>query len=244
MKAKIQFCRILNCTLDCSEQSFRGIGRAVAIALHKAGAQTVAISRTQADLDSLKAECPGIQTLAQDISDWSATRQAVSSLGHFDLLVNNAGVHQQIPFLEFPEAEIDRTFNTNYKAAFNVSQVVARGMVERGTGGAIVNVSSDSSIRGFGGEAAYGASKAALELLTRVMAGELGPKKIRVNTVQPTLTRTNLIKDTILKDEVQLQRELSRNPLGRIAGKSCIIDQAAMMNGASLLIDGGATFCS
>ncbi|KAK7475410.1 hypothetical protein BaRGS_00033360 [Batillaria attramentaria] len=223
----------------------KGIGRAVAIALHKAGAQTVAISRTQADLDSLKAECPGIQTLAQDISDWSATRQAVSSLGHFDLLVNNAGVHQQIPFLEFPEAEIDRTFNTNYKAAFNVSQVVARGMVERGTGGAIVNVSSDSSIRGFGGEAAYGASKAALELLTRVMAGELGPKK-------PTLTRTNLIKDTILKDEVQLQRELSRNPLGRIAEVSDITgavlfllsDQAAMMNGASLLIDGGATFCS
>nr|KAG5690891.1 hypothetical protein BaRGS_028923 [Batillaria attramentaria] len=199
-----------------------GIGREVAIALHKAGAQTVAISRTQADLDSLKAECPGIQTVTQDISDWSATRQAVSSLGHFDLLVNNAGVYKPIPFLEFPEAEIDRTFDTNYKAAFNISQVVARGMVERGTGGAIVNVSSDSSIKGFGGEAAYGASKAALELLTRVMAGELGPKKIRVNTVQPTWTRTNMAKDTLLKDEAQLQKELNRIPLGRIAGKTTL----------------------
>ncbi|KAK7475411.1 hypothetical protein BaRGS_00033361 [Batillaria attramentaria] len=213
----------------------KGIGRGVAIALHKAGAQTH----------------PGIETVNLDIGDWSATRQVVSNLGHFDLLVNNAGVHKMVPFLEFPEEEIDRVFAINYKAAFNIAQVVARGMVERGTGGAIVNVSSDSSPRGFQGEAAYGPSKAAMDSLTRVMALELGPKKIRVNSVQPSLTRTPIIESTYLKDKSLYEPLLNRIPLGRISEVSdvtaailfALSDQAAMIHGTALLVDGGMNYC-
>lgn len=227
----------------------KGIGRDIAIALHKGGAETVAVSRTQADLDSLQAQYPDMKTLTQDLSDWAATRSAIEALGHFDLLVNNAAVHRMIPFLDFPEDQIDLVFNSNYKSVFNVSQVVARGMVERGVGGAIVNISSDSAPSAFQGEAAYGASKAAVDALTRIMALELGPKQIRVNSVLPSLTRTAAVADTYLKDQALLHSILSRVPLGRIAEVEDITnvvlfllsDKAAFVNGVALLVDGGLT---
>ncbi|KAK7476759.1 hypothetical protein BaRGS_00031986 [Batillaria attramentaria] len=156
----------------------KGIGRDIAKALYRCGAETVAISRTQEDLESLKAECPGIHTVTQDLTDWEGTREAVTKLGHFDLLVNNAGVNRMANFLDI--------FDTNFHSAFNVSQVVARSMVERGTGGAIVNMSSYVSRIGYPGLAAYASTKAAVDELTRAMAVELGPKKIRVNSVNPS----------------------------------------------------------
>ncbi|KAL8593306.1 hypothetical protein ACOMHN_009959 [Nucella lapillus] len=155
----------------------KGIGRDIAKALHQGGATVVAISRTQSDLDSLKEECPGMETLTLDISDWDTTKEAVHKLGHFDLLVNNAGVGSTAPFLDFTKEDLDCTFDINFKGVFNVSQVVARGMVEKGSGGSIVNLSSTASLIGIHGHAAYCPSKAAVDSLTRVMALELGPKK-------------------------------------------------------------------
>nr|KAG5709504.1 hypothetical protein BaRGS_023186 [Batillaria attramentaria] len=100
----------------------KGIGRDIAKALHKCGADTVALSRTQADLDSLQQECPGIQTVTQDLSDWNKARHVLRGLGHVDLLVNNAGVGQLVSFLECTEELLDTSFGINFKGLFNVSQ--------------------------------------------------------------------------------------------------------------------------
>ncbi|KAK7500949.1 hypothetical protein BaRGS_00007829 [Batillaria attramentaria] len=224
----------------------KGIGRDIAKALHKCGADTVALSRTQADLDSLKDECPGIQIVTQDLSDWTGTRNTVSDLGNFDLLVNNAAVARRASFLEYQEKDIDITFDTNFKAVFNVTQVIARGMVERGTGGAIVNISSIAATRAFNSACAYAPSKAALDSLTQVLALELGPKKVRVNSVLPTGVMTDMGRKG-LSDPDMVKPFIARTPLGRFAEVEevtnavlfLLSDKAAMINGTMLPVDGG-----
>ncbi|KAH9512978.1 hypothetical protein Btru_035520 [Bulinus truncatus] len=156
----------------------KGIGRAIAIKLSICGANTVAISRTQADLNSLKAEFPSIETHVVDLSNWSSARKTIEALGHFDLLVNNAGVSRIAPFVEVPEEDFDYVFNTNFKALFCVSQVVAKSMIEKKSGGAIVNLSSAASTQGIKNHAVYCSTKGAVDSLTTVMALELGPHKI------------------------------------------------------------------
>ncbi|KAK7500948.1 hypothetical protein BaRGS_00007828 [Batillaria attramentaria] len=224
----------------------KGIGRDIAKALHKCGADTVALSRTQADLDSLKEECPGIQIVTQDLSDWTRTRDTVSDLGNFDLLVNNAAVQRVGPFLEFGEKDIDFIFDTNFKGVFNVTQTVARGMVERGTGGAIVNISSLAATRGFDRHSLYCPSKAALNSLTQVLAIELGPKKIRVNSVLPTVVMTDMGR-LGWSDPAKANPFIARTPTGRFAEVEDVTnavlfllsDKAAMINGTMLPVDGG-----
>ncbi|GFN98415.1 L-xylulose reductase [Plakobranchus ocellatus] len=163
--------------LQCSIQAI-GIGRDIAKALVKCGAQTAVLSRTQEDLDSLKAECPELETCCVDLNDWSKAQATVESLGHFDLLVNNAGVSRVGPFLEVKEEDIDHVFKTNFKGLFNVSQVVARSMVAKKSGGAIVNLSSAASTQALHDHAVYCSAKGAVDSLTTVMALELGPHKL------------------------------------------------------------------
>ena len=119
----------------CSDHGRRpGIGRALALGVAACGGHVIALSRTQAHLDTLKAECPSVETVTCDLTDWEATRAAVEALGPVHCLVNNAGTGYLKPFLEVNEADIDNTFDVNLKAAINVSQLVARGMVARGEG--------------------------------------------------------------------------------------------------------------
>ncbi|GFR71696.1 L-xylulose reductase [Elysia marginata] len=158
----------------------KGIGRDIAKALVKCGAKTVALSRTEADLASLKAECPEIDTCCIDLSDWAKARSTIESLGHFDLLVNNAGVSRVGPFLDVKEEDIDFVFGTNYKSLFNVSQTVAKSMVARKSGGAIVNLSSAASKQALQDHAVYCSTKGAVDSLTSVMALELGPHKLPI----------------------------------------------------------------
>ena len=107
----------------------KGIGRAIALALAGADAETFALSRTQADLDSLKQECEGINTVCVDLADWDATKKAVEAIGPIDLLVNNAGISILDPFLDVKPEDFDKMFAVNVKSMICVSQVVAKGMV-------------------------------------------------------------------------------------------------------------------
>lgn len=102
----------------------------------------VAVSRTNADLVSLSKECPGIKPVCVDLGDWEATEKALGGVGPVDLLVNNAAVALMRPFLEVTKEDFDRSFSVNLRAVFQVSQIVARGMINRGVPGSIVNVSS------------------------------------------------------------------------------------------------------
>ncbi|PNJ87345.1 DCXR isoform 11, partial [Pongo abelii] len=197
----------------------KGIGRGTVQALHAAGARVVAVSRTQGDLDSLVRECPGIEPVCVDLGDWEATERALGSVGPVDLLVNNAAVALLQPFLEVTKEAFDRSVEVNLRAAIQVSQIVARGLIARGVPGAIVNVSSQGSKRAVTNHSVYCSTKGALDMLTKVMALELGPHKIRVNAVNPTVVMTPM-GQAAWSDPHKAKTMLDRIPLGKFAGES------------------------
>ncbi len=167
----------------------KGIGRVTARMLAEQGANVVALSRTAADLDDLKAEI-GCETLLCDLADPAAARRAAVAAQPLDHLVNNAGTTELESFLDASVETFDRLMNVNVKAAMIFAQETARDMIRRGRKGSIVNVSSMAAFQGLPDHLAYCATKGALDAMTRVMAVELGPHGIRVNSVNPVVTLT------------------------------------------------------
>jgi len=223
----------------------KGIGNTTARVLAARGARVVAVSRSVDDLAALAAET-GMETIAVDLADAAATRAAAERAQPIDLLVNNAGTTTLEPFLATTAATFDELMAVNARAAMIVAQACAKSMIARGVGGAIVNVSSLSSTTGFRDHAAYCASKGALDALTRVMAIELGPLGIRVNSVNPTVVLTPMAAKA-WSDPARSAAMLSRIPLGRFATPEdvaeviCFLldDASAMVHGECLLVDGG-----
>uniref|UniRef100_A0A6I8PTH6 Dicarbonyl/L-xylulose reductase n=1 Tax=Xenopus tropicalis TaxID=8364 RepID=A0A6I8PTH6_XENTR len=226
------------------------IGRETVKALRKTGAEVVALSRTFEDLESLAQECPGVQTVCVDLADWSATEKALSSIGPVDLLVNNAAVAVLQPFLAVTEEAFDKSFAVNVKAVLHVSQIVVHQMIERGVPGAIVNVSSQASQCALQDHSVYCATKGALDMLTKVMTLELGPKKIRVNSVNPTVVMTEMGRIG-WSDPQKSEPMLKRIPMGRFAEVEDVVhsilfllsDKSSMITGSCLPVDGGFLAC-
>lgn len=223
----------------------KGIGRQTAKLLAERGAEVVALSRSQSDLDRLRAEIGG-RSIAVDLEDAAATRRAAEAALPADLLVNCAGINVLQPFLEMTDEAFDKIQAVNVRATAIVSQVFARALVERGEKGAIVNVSSLSSFVGFADHAAYCASKGAVDGLTRVMANELGRKGIRVNAINPGITLTDLARAAWDAPE-KGGPMLARTPVGRFAETEDVAevilfllsDRAAMVNGLAMPVEGG-----
>ena len=113
--------------------------------------------------------------------------EAIDALGQIDILVNCAGIFPNAPVVEMPTAEWDRVYNINLRAPFIISRAVARQMLDKEIAGSIINISSGAGSSARTGGAHYCGSKAALEMLTQVLAIELGPRGIRVNAVAPGL---------------------------------------------------------
>lgn len=223
----------------------KGIGRAIVERLHAEEAEVIALSRTESDLESLKAAF-GCRTIQCDLADPVATQEAAMAALPIDLLVNNAGTTELEPFLETQLDTFDRLMNVNTKATMIISQIVARDMIARGHKGAIVNVSSMSAFQGVPDHAAYCASKGALDAMTRVMAVELGSHGIRVNCVNPVVTLTPMAVKA-WSDEEKANAMLSRIPMGRFVEPEEVADvvvyllgpHASMVTGSSILVDGG-----
>ena len=223
----------------------KGIGRDIAMLLAACGAQVVAVGRTADDLDSLAQET-GAETIVAELADPVAAREAAERAGPIDLLVNNAGITILQPFLDATIEAFDAIMAVNVRAIMVVSQVVARGMIARGQGGAIVNLSSQASQVALADHAAYCASKGALDQLTRVMALELGPHQIRVNAVNPTVTLTPM-GALAWGDPAKGEPMKAKIPLGRFAFPRDVAhavayllsDRADMIHGVMLPIDGG-----
>jgi NAD(P)-dependent dehydrogenase (short-subunit alcohol dehydrogenase family) len=223
----------------------KGIGRDIAAMLHRFNARVVALSRTEADLESLRTEI-GCETIVAELADADAAKAAAERAGDIDLLVNNAAVANLEPLLDTSVKGWDNTMDINLRAVLLVTQVVARNMIRRGVGGSIVNVSSMAAFQGLRDHAAYCASKAGLDQLTAVMAVELGKYQIRVNSVNPTVVLTDMGKRA-WSDPAKGGPMLARIPLGRfaecheVASVVCFLlsDAAAMLNGLALPIDGG-----
>ena len=222
----------------------KGIGREIAGLLGELGAQVTALSRTAADLDTLRAET-GCSTIVADLRDAHEAQRAAERAGAIDLLVNNAGISIPQPFLETTVDAFDATMAVNVRAVLIVTQVIARGMTER-DGGAIVNLSSQASMRGLADHAAYCAAKGAVDQLTRVMALELGPHNIRVNAVNPTVTLTPMAA-MAWSDPAKRDPMMARIPRGRFARPLDVAhavayllsDLADMVHGAIVPVDGG-----
>jgi L-xylulose reductase len=223
----------------------KGIGRATAQLLAQRGARVIALSRSAADLASLKDEI-GCTVLAADLADPALALEAARAAQPVDLLVNCAGLVELQPFLDTTVEAFDLTMAVNVRAALIVAQACARSMIARGVAGAIVNVSSISAHTGFPLHASYCASKAALDGLTRVMAVELGPHGIRVNTVNPAVTLTPMAQKA-WSDPARSGPMLARIPLQRFiqpveAARTIaylLSDDSSMVNGTSLTVDGG-----
>lgn len=146
---------------------FAGIGKELALRLTKYKGQVFALSKTKRHLDTLVATDPKIQPICVDLRDWDATRKAVQSVLPIDLLVNNAAVVYLSPFLDATPETFDLTFDVNVKAVLNVSQVVARSMIERKSGGSIVNISSQAGQAALKDHTIYCSSKGALDMLSK-----------------------------------------------------------------------------
>jgi NAD(P)-dependent dehydrogenase (short-subunit alcohol dehydrogenase family) len=233
----------------------RGIGRACALALGKAGAAVALgcrdVEAGMALADEMQAL--GIRALAvrMDMLALESITAAVSTaeeqLGPLSILVNSAGHSRPAPALEVDAADYDSMFDLNVKGAFFASQAVARRMAPRGRG-AIVNIASQAGLVALDGEPVYCMTKAAMIHMTRCLAVEWAAHHIRVNAVAPTFTRTDSTR-AWLEDDASLKSLLARIPLGRIGEPENVANPvvflasaaAAMITGATLTVDGGWT---
>jgi 2-dehydro-3-deoxy-D-gluconate 5-dehydrogenase len=222
----------------------KGIGRATAIALARAGATLILAGRDQRALDAIPGEN---RTVVIDMSDVEAVRGAARRLAGepVDILVNNAGTIRRAPVLEVDPADWRSVLTVNLDAIFELTQPLARGMAERGEG-KIVNVASVLSFQGGVNVAAYTASKHALVGLTRAMSNELAGRGVNVNAVAPGYVETDNTEP--LRDDPRRYAELTaRIPAGRwgqpddIAGAVLFLcsDAARYVHGHTLVVDGG-----
>jgi NAD(P)-dependent dehydrogenase (short-subunit alcohol dehydrogenase family) len=222
----------------------KGIGREICRDLHGRGAELVAVSRTEADLQSLRKET-GATVVVADLAR-ADFADRLGDLGRIDALVNNAGVSFPEPLLETTAKAFDDTMAVNVRAVLLLTQRVARDWIARQHAGSIVNLSSQASQAALRDHAAYCASKGALDMLTKVMALELGPHGIRVNAVNPTVTLTPM-GEMAWSDPQKSAPMLASIPLGRFAKPAEVAsavafllgDGAKMISGATVPVDGG-----
>jgi NAD(P)-dependent dehydrogenase (short-subunit alcohol dehydrogenase family) len=230
----------------------RGIGLAAAAALAQAGAHVVLVARTAAEIEATAAEIRteggSAEPLVLDVTDLASVRANVAAQAPFDVLVNNAGTNRPAPFLDVTEQDYDAITDLNQRAAFFVAQAVAQRMVQAGIGGSIIHISSQMGHVGGARRTVYCMSKHGVEGLTKAMAIDLAPHAIRVNTIGPTFIDTPLTRP-FWSDKAFHEDVLRRIKLGRLGTVEDLMgavvflasDAAALVTGASLVVDGGWT---
>lgn len=233
----------------------RGIGKALALGLAEAGADVICLSRTLSEVEATAAEVRelGRKALAvtADITDQAQVSGAVAlgvdRFGRIDILVNNAGMNIRTPALDLPEQDWDKVVDTNLKGPFLVAQTVARHMSKAGYG-RIINVASVGGVVALRTGVAYGAAKAGLLHMTRVLALEWAKHGITVNAISPWYFRTSLT-EKLLANEAYLKEIHDRTPLRRVGEVDELIGPVVFLasgassyvTGQALSVDGGMT---
>jgi len=233
----------------------KGIGKDIALAFAKQGADVVIIGRNEADLVSTTNELKRIHPhsfyLKVDIQDIQSVHEmvdnAVSTLGNIDILINNAGINIAKPALEVTEKDWNQVIDTNLKGTFFCAQRVGKHMIEQG-GGKIINMASQMAFVGYIKRSVYCSSKGGAVQLTKALAVEWAPYNVRVNAMAPTFIETDFTKE-MFEDEEFYQDVVSRIPLGKLAQPSDVTgavlflasDLAQFITGETIKVDGGWT---
>ncbi|MBT7909168.1 MAG: 3-oxoacyl-[acyl-carrier-protein] reductase [Verrucomicrobia bacterium] len=229
----------------------RGIGRAVALAYAKMGADVVCVSRTEENSAKVAAEVEAIGrrawAVAVDVSDTAAVDAAakgiLESTGRIDILVNNAGVTRDNLLMRMSEEEWDTVIDTNLKGAFNFTKALTRPFIKQRSG-RIINIASVIGLIGNAGQSNYAASKAALIGFTKSIAKELATRGITVNAIAPGFIETDM---TAALSEKMREGILGNVPLERFGSPDDIAHAAVFLamepsgyiTGQVLAVDGG-----
>ena len=221
----------------------RGIGRAIAAELARAGAEVVIGFNTGADEADAVAREIGGRAVQADVSSADDAARLVAEAGELDILVNNAGVTRDGLLARMSDDDWRRVIETNLSSVFYTCRAVTRPMMKRRSG-AIVNVSSVVGIHGNLGQTNYGAAKAGIVGFTKSLARELGSRGVRANVVAPGYVKTRLTD--AIPEELQGVM-LANTPLGRLgepddvagAVRFLCSDEASFITGEVLLVDGG-----
>lgn len=233
----------------------RGIGRAIAERFAADGARVVVTGRTQAEIDEVAAVTGGI-ALRMDVSDRASIAAGLDELRarelHIDVLVNNAGAADSMPFDRTTDEAWDRMLSVNVTSAFLLSRALIPAMIGRGFG-RVINIASNAGLTGFAGSAAYCAAKHAMVGMTRSIAVEIARSQVTINCICPGWVRTRMAEEAIsrLAEQTGRGREdatrmvEAMSPQQRMVEPSEVAQVAAMLceargiHGQALAVDGG-----
>lgn len=231
----------------------QGFGQGIAERFAAEGARVALLDRNGDGAAAVAAAIGnGARAVACDVTDGAglarAAAEVIAEFGGLDIVVNNAGTtHRNQPMLDVTEADFDRVFAVNVKSIYLMAQAVVPHFRSRGAG-CIVNIGSTAGIRPRPGLVWYNASKGAVNLLTKAMAIELAPDRVRVNCIAPVAGETPLLAQFMGEDTPEKRAQFRASiPLGRLTTPRDIADaalylasdEAAMVTGTVLEVDGG-----
>jgi NAD(P)-dependent dehydrogenase (short-subunit alcohol dehydrogenase family) len=227
----------------------RGVGLAAAAALAEAGAAVTLVARSTGEIEAASAAIGSdAQAVTLDVSDIDAVATFFAEHEPFHVLVNNAGTNRPKPMWQVSEADYDAVLGLNLKAAFFVAQACAKRMIDTGTQGSLIHMSSQMGHVGGPNRSLYCASKWGLEGMNKSFALDLASYGIRSNTIAPTFIETPLT-EPMFADAAFKASVLAKIKLGRIGKVEDLMgavlflasDASALMTGTSLTVDGGWT---
>lgn len=231
----------------------RGIGRAAALHLARAGARVTLVARSADELqevaDEVVAQGGDAGVIAADVTNEAEVEQLVTQARRqqeIDICVNSAGINRPAPTVDLPAKDFDDVIDVNVRGTFLVCRSVGRAMIGAGRGGRVVNVSSQMGAVGYPGRAAYCASKHAVNGLTKALGVEWAPHGITVNAVAPTFIHTPLTAPMLADPDFRAD-VVRRIPLGRIGTVDEVATaivflaspEATLITGAIVPVDGG-----
>lgn len=236
----------------------RGIGRVIAKDAFSSGAKLAVGSRTTGELETLTAEIKeaGGECMyhALDVTSVDSIQAFMTAViahyGRIDVLINNAGYNKLAKIVDYDEELYDLIVDANLKNVFFCSQIAAKQMIKQGSGGAIVNISSQAGVVGAPERGPYSGAKGGVNNMTKTMAAEWAEYGIRVNVVAPTVTRSPMAEQAMSDSQAFADAVRTKNLLrGDLAEPEEISapviflasQAAAMITGHTLVVDGGWT---